>query len=517
MIVISRGGGVRVQPPAASSGPPSDFDDWPLLQPADLTYVGAINNSQFNTGNQRSGFGERLFDVKPLGQAPNPLKKGFLIPSHISETFADGGSGVLTFEACVVDITGLTPTTGAIGGGSTASAQLETWYDPFNVNHTANVAGRWTKAFQGSTPGFNCQYGGGIYFTYAGDPYIVMTVANSYQDERFVNASYPTGGGIPSNKPVFFVRPAELAATGLVTAHNPILRDAFTNAIICGNTAGSALGKSHLSSSSLINFRHVQGGLAPIPDAEWRAALGVDLLCSFMPMSRYPPGGYGYTCYGLKADQLFTGVDGDVDCIRFQAYDCERAMNGYNATDNKPPGTYPLGIPLQPNSTNGAYDVDKAGTPKTNEGDASPLFSAAGEVWSGATKGDGFRWVPGTNTVIWFGIHAYGNTWYGDPDGPTGSGLGYQSTDFRNHALFFDARDWLRVKNGTLNPWEVEPYAIWNYPTHGATGSEKTGVALDNEYSPTEGIIWVRNPDQAANPAGDPVQEVCGYTYTRVV
>jgi hypothetical protein len=55
----------------------------------------------------------------------------------------------------------------------------------------------------------------------------------------------------------------------------------------------------------------------------------------------------------------------------------------------------------------------------------------------------------------------------------------------------YSAQDLLQVKNGTKQPWEIQPYDVWNYePPYAASSGHAGGVA----YDPASGRIYVAQP-----------------------
>ena len=92
----------------------------------------------------------------------------------------------------------------------------------------------------------------------------------------------------------------------------------------------------------------------------------------------------------------------------------------------------------------------------------------------------------GTDSVIFFGSHGTGPFWYGingDYPGlndPARQAKGTHAYPYVYQAWAYDANDLLAVKNGTKEPWEVQPYDVWNLNLPYATDTKWAGgVAYD--------------------------------------
>jgi len=75
---------------------------------------------------------------------------------------------------------------------------------------------------------------------------------------------------------------------------------------------------------------------------------------------------------------------------------------------------------------------------------------------------------------------------------PTGMGdKGPHAPPYRYQVWAYDANDLAAVKNGTLQPWEPEPYAIWELPI-GFSSTAVFGGAT--AYDPATGKLYVSQP-----------------------
>lgn len=481
------------------------LSDRQAIQPADITYTGFSSTGQQQTSNFEIPYGARAFALKPANVGGSATK-GLLVPSHISNTTVPGTS-TPTLGACVVSI--LEP---GVGGEST---RLEEWRDPFNINHDTN-RGEWRRHFYGIAVGFGfSQWAGACYYPVGGTWRLLMIVGNAYSDEVAKGFGDPPTTDADVIKPAFFTRPADLSATGDVSAHWPRLRHQTTNAILNGPDVNNATRCVEDSGGSLFNPRHCHGYCLYIEDAEVRTALGVDILISAGPWSRYPTLGYGFTLYGISIAQLGAANEGGpVDCKRLMSFNASKAMNGYNASDNKPPGNLPDPLPLQPDG-GGNYVIDISGIARRNEGEAKAANGAGGEIFNGGTKAGGFAVITNTNTLIFAGMHAHGEVWYGDPDGAGGTGNNYNISDLRRQFWYYRLSDFVDVLAGTRSPDAIQPYAYSN-PTLGNSGETADKIT-------PQGLVWdednsrliMRNEIDTSNGAFDPQQRLHFYAVTR--
>lgn len=108
--------------------------------------------------------------------------------------------------------------------------------------------------------------------------------------------------------------------------------------------------------------------------------------------------------------------------------------------------------------------------------------------WGANTSIGGMHWIPGTRTVLFIGSAGLGPYCYGDPGVGTCAGIsdtvypyhGPHSPPYTGVVWFYDANDLLAVKNGTLQPWDVRPYAVRDLDLGGsiAQGSALLGDTL---------------------------------------
>ena len=170
-------------------------------------------------------------------------------------------------------------------------------------------------------------------------------------------------------------------------------------------------------------------------------------------------------------------------------------------------------------------------------------------LYNMATQLNGLVFPSGSDSLLFFGRHGLGFTGDGagcyglgvsDPalhgtyntaEGvtncydPVNSGKGEHGYPYVHQVWAYDANEILRVKKGLANPWDLVPYAYWNFdlPYDDGTRHEINGVAYDstsqrifisqsmtdsisNPYEPYP-IIHVFKLDIAAAPQTEPVVE----------
>lgn len=100
--------------------------------------------------------------------------------------------------------------------------------------------------------------------------------------------------------------------------------------------------------------------------------------------------------------------------------------------------------------------------PLGNWGSQNPLFH-------GATKMAGFAFVGGTRSLLYFGRHG-DNYCYGTGtqcNDPQITSQGNHSFPYYRQVWAYDANDLVAVKQGTKQPWEVQPYQVWKLDAGG--------------------------------------------------
>jgi hypothetical protein len=106
-------------------------------------------------------------------------------------------------------------------------------------------------------------------------------------------------------------------------------------------------------------------------------------------------------------------------------------------------------------------------------------WDGSNPVYGATTNMGGMAIIAGTRTILYFGRNGTGPHCYGNgtndpsldgrigPDGakwcydPTASGKGSHAYPYRYQIWAYDLNDFAAVKNGTKQPWELEPYGVW--------------------------------------------------------
>lgn len=117
---------------------------------------------------------------------------------------------------------------------------------------------------------------------------------------------------------------------------------------------------------------------------------------------------------------------------------------------------------------------------------ANPLdaYTEQSEFYNAGTKLNGIAWPDGTDSILFFGRQGIGEVYYGagtsDPElhgteipgepgvfywyDPAYSAKGYHAWPYRHQVWAYDASELAAVKAGTIQPWQVQPYAVWELP-----------------------------------------------------
>jgi hypothetical protein len=141
----------------------------------------------------------------------------------------------------------------------------------------------------------------------------------------------------------------------------------------------------------------------------------------------------------------------------------------------------------------GAFGFDPAGIVRNGAVPASPLlyytqdhatlgsWEGSNPVYGGTTAMGGVAVLAGTRTVLFIGRTGLGNFCYGHgvadpalagtlaPDGvlncydPTTRDKGMHAFPYRFQMWAYDLADFVAVRAGTKNPWDVRPYGVWPF------------------------------------------------------
>lgn len=182
----------------------------------------------------------------------------------------------------------------------------------------------------------------------------------------------------------------------------------------------------------------VAGYMAPIP-SEWQAALGAPYLTGQADINIISRTSSGPGAFGFDPTTLGSGV-----------------------APITPYVYYPLATPLGPLT-----------------GPADPLQSETAQV-------NGVLFAPGTSSVLFFGttgtnLEGYGlASTYGD-NSRIYKGPHSLNGEYAFQVWAYNANDFAAVHQGQLQPWQVQPYDVWNFtlPNVTAAGNRIGGVAYD--------------------------------------
>jgi hypothetical protein len=176
---------------------------------------------------------------------------------------------------------------------------------------------------------------------------------------------------------------------------------------------------------------YTSGYMVPVPEA-WRAALGGPALvgnCCIPIVSRTS---FGPALFSFNPDDVSTT----------------------NPVPAQPLVYYPQENPLAP-------------------------WEATSLLYNGTTKMGGLAFPEGTSSVLFFGRQGTGTFCYGSTCFP-GAGQSPNAPPYISQVWAYDPAEFVAVRSGTKQPWEVKPYATWEFlfPTNPAEKIVK-GVAYD--------------------------------------
>jgi len=110
-----------------------------------------------------------------------------------------------------------------------------------------------------------------------------------------------------------------------------------------------------------------------------------------------------------------------------------------------------------------------------NPNSANNLFSRADQ------NNAGIVFPSGTRSVLFVARHGYGAPTYKQDDGGCGGGGGEGAKPYRRQVTAFDANDLLAVKNGSKQPYQIQPYGWWTLagPSDSCGKFAYSGLAYD--------------------------------------
>lgn len=88
-------------------------------------------------------------------------------------------------------------------------------------------------------------------------------------------------------------------------------------------------------------------------------------------------------------------------------------------------------------------------------------------TYNGSTNIAGVVWAKNTASVLFIGTHGIGPFCYGEGtecgDKADGGSKGNHAYPYKYQVWAYKTLDLLSAKNGQMDPWEIKPYAVWNF------------------------------------------------------
>jgi hypothetical protein len=104
----------------------------------------------------------------------------------------------------------------------------------------------------------------------------------------------------------------------------------------------------------------------------------------------------------------------------------------------------------------------------------NPLFNTTTQI-------RGVVMPKGSDSVLFIGSHGVGDWWYGDATGdPFRHDQGPHAPPYVYQVWAYDIHDLIAIRDGRLQPWEAQPYSVWQLDLPYADGANEIGgVAYD--------------------------------------
>lgn len=113
------------------------------------------------------------------------------------------------------------------------------------------------------------------------------------------------------------------------------------------------------------------------------------------------------------------------------------------------------------------------------------VYDSTNPYFNGTTEIAGVVFVPGTRSVLFFGSHGTGEYTYGEASEAndpyrTSKGPHAKNGQYAYQVWAYDALEFLEVKAGKKQPWDLKPTALWNFDFPITNGQKEiVGVAFD--------------------------------------
>jgi hypothetical protein len=118
-------------------------------------------------------------------------------------------------------------------------------------------------------------------------------------------------------------------------------------------------------------------------------------------------------------------------------------------------------------------------------------WDATSPLFNGTTQIRGAAFPPGSRSVLFFGRQGVGEFCYGGGEecsDPVSSYQGTHAYPYVHQVWAYDALDLQAVKDGLMEPWEVQPYALWRLEEMDSNGSATLAGAA---YDPASGRVYL--------------------------
>ena len=94
----------------------------------------------------------------------------------------------------------------------------------------------------------------------------------------------------------------------------------------------------------------------------------------------------------------------------------------------------------------------------------SPSYKLKNYEHSDEWSGGAWLTTENSSAIIFVGTKGIGKAWYGNENGPCleCDNRGWWSAEFEGQILFYDPNDFASVAQGTMEPYEPQPYAVMN-------------------------------------------------------
>lgn len=237
------------------------------------------------------------------------------------------------------------------------------------------------------------------------------------------------------------------------------------------------VGPTYNGTTELYRAGIAGGYMAAVP-AEWQADLGGPVMTGLGAIAIISRSSYGPAAAVFDPDDLGVTAPVPVDKLVFYPGSHQNA-----GTFDSPGGPYP-----SPNYFTGADAIRGLAFPA---GTRSVLFfgrhGTRGPTSSPAFA-NGCRYGVGTSTLALDGTSSGGADVY--VYDPTDGGKGPHSYPYMLACWAYDANDLLAVKNGSVNPWDVYPYAMFDFAPGGPLSGSSANV-VGATFDPRDNRLYI--------------------------